>query len=347
MLKKYMTFFDLLGTKNFSMDRDNYFDNINVFRKRIIDNVSYLSDNQNLYNVSFFSDCCYVESEDLNCLFDYLMNLRDDLLSKGLFFNAAVIKVEYEGEFTSFEITKLQKGDNRSVAGTLFNSNFISKVYDAQNKFKGIGIWISPDIIEESRSIDSFRKRIINSFYVEDTKFPSSVQRYFDIKINITGTNIEKQYLNTIIKAYYFACCENPRAGRYYVSLLINAINSDNSNIFWSINEKRFEKTSYIYNLIFDILRDKEQYELLTGFEFIAFAFINKIFNSNLSNSEINIVVKEFLSPKSIAHKYITDLDHIPVELLRNTKDDNVLLFKEYCRQYILSDKVSKYTIMD
>lgn len=342
-----MAFFDLLGTKSFSSDEDNYFESINIFRSRIIDNVPYLQENNNLYNISFFSDCCYVESKNLASILSYLENLRDDLISKHLFFNAAVIKVNYNDNFSSFETT--EKGDNdKKVVGTLFKSNIISEVYNAQKNFRGIGIWIDPKILtSDSLKDKNIKDKIVTSFFIDNIENTMHISRYTDIKLILRGLNLEKGCLNSIIKSYFFACCETPRAGRYYSSILINIINSDSSDIHWSIKSERFENTSYIYELIFDMLQDKQQYSILTGFEYVAFAFINRIYNSNLDKVSKIKITQIFLKEGSIGNKYITDLDQIPVELLRSNDKDNVDLFKNFCRQFILTNKVAKYTSHD
>ena len=342
-----MAYFDLLGTKSFSSDENNYFESINIFRSRIIDNVPYLQDNNNLYNISFFSDCCYVESQSLPCILSYLENLRDDLISKHLFFNAAVIKVDYIGDFSSFETTE-KGGNDKKVVGTLFKSNIISEVYNAQNSFKGIGIWIDPRILtSDSIKEKSLKEKTVTSFFVDSIENTMHISKYTDIKLVLSGLHLEKGCLNSIIKSYFFACCETPRVGRYYSSLLINIINSDSSDIHWNIKNERFENTSYIYELIFDMIRDEEQFSILTGFEYVAFAFINRIYNSSLDKVSKFNITRLFLKEGSIGNKYITDLDHIPVDLLRSNNKDNVDIFKNYCRQFILTNKVSKYTSHD
>lgn len=344
MSNKYMAYFDLLGTKSVASSEDYYFESINIFRKRLIDNIIYLQSYNNLYNVSFFSDCCYVESKELSCLLQYLENLRNDLIAKHLFFNCAIIKTDYNDNFSSFESTERGESDKR-IVGTLFSDSVISNVYNAQNRFKGVGVWIEPRIIKEDILVDNNLKKVItNSFYVDDLDQNMHISEYYDIKLNLNGSPIEKDCLNSIIKSYFFACCETPRAGRYYSSLLITIINSDDNEIHWNIKQKCFENTSYIIELIYKILRDPMQYKILTGFVYVAFAFINRIYNSDLDNVAKAEITNKFLEENAIGNSFLTDMNHIPVDLLKSDKNDNVNLFKDYCRRFILSNKVFKHT---
>ena len=347
MSDKYMAYFDLLGTKNVASSEDYYFESINIFRKRLIDNITYLQMDKNLYNVSFFSDCCYVESKKLSYLLLYLENLRNDLIAKHLFFNAAVIKAEYTDCFSSFESTE-RGGNDKRIVGTLFRDSIISDVYNAQSRFKGIGVWIEPRIIQEDILVDEKLRGIItDSFYMDEITQSMHISKYYDIRMNLHNSPIEKDCLNSIIKSYFFACCETPRAGRYYSSLMITIINSDDSDIHWNIKQKCFENTSYVIELVYKILRDPLQYKILTGFVYVAFAFINKIYNSKLDNVAKADITNMFLEEGSIGNSFLTDLNHIPIDVLKSDKTDNVNLFKDYCRRFILSNKVFKYTSHD
>ena len=87
----YITFLDLLGTKDFCGTPEIYNTNISIFYKEV-QTISYRL--KGTGKIGIFSDCLYAESEDLKPILDFLISLRKRLCAQKLFFNAALTKGE-------------------------------------------------------------------------------------------------------------------------------------------------------------------------------------------------------------------------------------------------------------
>lgn len=335
----YLAFFDLLGTQNFSGSATDYYKNIIELQKRIVDNHAYLNQNDNIYKIAFFSDSCYVESKNLVELIKYLEALRDDLSTLSLFFNAAVIKIDNKSnDYKSFDYTNATYNDNCNVSGIMFYDNSVAKAYVEQNRFKGIGIHLSKEVIDDFRSNKELKGKLTKSIYLSDHKKYDSLTLYYDVVCSFPDDVLREHWFMTIVKAYFFACCDNPRYGKYYISLLTNIINNSSVDIEWDNRTSKFVNSDAIYNIMLSIFTSKDKYSLLTGIDIIAVVFINKILSSNLPPHHIVEIIHILLN--EVAKKYLTNLDSVPwIAFLE--KNNNEEQFKKYCREYIVLEKIN------
>src|SRR5580658_10819220 len=88
---KYISFIDILGTKN-SSENENFEDYLKLitdFQYTLINEAEVLKDKG---RVHFFSDCAYIESDDISVLINYLINLRSELLQVNIFIRGSIIK---------------------------------------------------------------------------------------------------------------------------------------------------------------------------------------------------------------------------------------------------------------
>lgn len=336
--KKYVAFFDLLGTQNISVDEQAYYENINSLQESIIELSSLLEYDNNISNVGFFSDSCYAESYSIDNLILFLVNLRDDLISKDLFFNATIVEADVDINKKSFEYYTNSKKEKNKISGIMFYDPSIAKAYVEQIRYKGIGINLCFSDKEKKVRQNSTTK-LINILYMENHDDIYKTKNYTDISI-YPAKHLEEFWLSRIIEDYCLACCDNSRYGKYYISLLENILySSDISSIRWNHDNQEFESAPMIFNIIFDIITTKSKYEMLTGIDILAFSFIDRIYDAtNLEKSEIYEITDRFLDNESIGKKYLTNLEKIPVNaFLSNNAQNHIESFKKRCRTNIVT----------
>lgn len=341
----YLAFLDILGTKNFSANAKRYYDNIVRLQERIKDCHALLAQNSNRYKIAFFSDSCYIESKNLEELIDYLSTLRDVLSTRSLFFNAAIIRVDDENQkYKSFEYYNENKSNSKTqsqgiVSGIMFSHHSIARAYIEQNRFKGIGIYLSEDVWKDAKEDSRLKSRVVESIYLEDYTKYDSLTRYYDIACFLYSDTQQACWVTTIVKAYLFACCDNPRYGRYYISLISNIINSASGAIEWNDTDSKFINSHPIYNLLYSIFISKEKYALLTGIDILAIVFINKILSSDLNLNDVEEIINRLL--EGVLNKYLTNLDSIPWIAFFGNKE-NEETFKNQCKTFVFDSKINK-----
>lgn len=338
---KYLAFFDLLGTQNFSVNAKDYFDKIRKLQERIQDNCAYLSANGNTFNVAFFSDSCYVESEGLYELLQYIKMLRNDLSSIALFFNAAVIKadVDYNRKI-SFKNISETYFENGTIHGTMFYDNSVAKAYIAHNRFKGIGVFLSQEVYKDAKKERKIKDELVKSIFLADHQKYESLTIYDDVAFTSISNKMQDRWIAEILKAYFLACSDNERYGKYYVSLLTNIINCASNDIEWDGTKKKFKNSDAIYNTMLSIFIDKNKHSFLTGIDVLAIVFINKILSSSLMTQQKVDIIHSLFDSECIANKYLTNLDSVPWLAFFGNKN-NEEMFKKYCHEYIVNKKIN------
>lgn len=150
----YISYFDLLGTRGFCENSETYYKNIKEFYETVQQQSCFLSKGK----VGIFSDCAYAESSSLYELILFLVEVRDRLISQGLFFNAVV----KEGDL---DIKVVENTTMRPAFGVVFNNSQIADLFITQSKFKGIGIWIDTNLVKEIEKINKFK--VTKCIYLE------------------------------------------------------------------------------------------------------------------------------------------------------------------------------------
>ncbi len=209
----YISFFDLLGTKAIaSYNPKLYFENINSFQQAL-QGCSSILENSN-FQIKAFSDCAYVESNDLALLLEYLQNLREILFMKQIFFNAAVTK----GQLKS----PIQDNTNERIVCVSFRSPETVKVFTMQSQFYGIGVFIDRQMCsDDCKTV--WQKYIVNSAYCigETDGVYNKFAPFYDLKYNSVSLQLVKFLLMNYLKTITL----NKKAARYYLSALLTCIN--------------------------------------------------------------------------------------------------------------------------
>lgn len=210
-MNNYIAFFDLLGIKAIaSYNSELYFENVNSFQCALRECSIKLKGSK--YQIRAFSDCAYVECDDIARLFDYLTVLREILFLKEIFFNAAI---------TKGTLNSPQPNDSNDIVCISFNSPETVKVYSMQNAFSGVGVYIDPNIysaLDEKIKLDYITKSAY-CVYDKDELY-NRYESYYDLKYNDITPNLIKFLLMNYIKTIAL----NKKASRYYLSAILTCI---------------------------------------------------------------------------------------------------------------------------
>lgn len=331
-MEAYITYFDLLGTKGFCDSPNVYFTNICAFREAITDAAWILKD---YGNVGVFSDSAYAESSDLEFLLQFLVQVRNRLISKNLFFNAVVKK-------GSLGVEPLDSSAGTVAFGVAFTKNDIADLYISQTNFKGIGILIDKSIYDEVINTSSFS--VNNCIFVQRIQNNDSIKYqavpYYDIAFKDEPSSKKhiERILKIVIRNMYSAYLKSPKFGLYYISLLSNLIRSYPQGFKWDITEHTFNTSPYIFAALHKMIRDyATDLSDLPCLEYLALIMLDVIYNtSDLTETQKNDITSVFIKYDCIRNKYIHALNDIPHSLFSYNNElccNNRDLFIKYCQE--------------
>lgn len=333
-MKSYIAYLDMLGTRGFCEDEKVYYENIVNFSKSV-ETLSPIL--KNTGKIGMFSDCVYIECNNLKHLLRFLNRLRIMLIGDNLFFNAAVSYGELGVQSIGYEFNEAQSKSN--IFGVRFTNKEIASIYCKQTNFRGVGIWLDQDIIEDVKK--SGYQVVSSLFYSKREKQQQSYSPviYYDIPVFENNSAYilydekrKKDILAIIFKAIYTSHCKSFRYSIYYISILINIIRcSDASNIKWNRIDRCFDKLPIECELIYNFLIScNKNLDTLIGLDSISFAFLDLVYNSNNFSDYDKISITEcFLEQFDFLKKqYKYSLDTIPNEPFTNNNRSH---FINYC----------------
>ena len=247
---KFIAFIDLIGVSEMAeYDPGAYNESLELLQRAVENECDQIL---NLGGqIYFFSDCLYIESEDLEALIKFIKQIRFDLFVRGYYLKGAI---SY-GLLEPNEIRKIGQETGGIIKGYYFSRDTLN-VYSPQEKLKGIGIsvnckekhldaYISKVIKEQGISPEAMfsdefieikkgllktvkeveKKYLVKSCFLKHTN-SKRVVTYWDI--GFSANRIEHSVLETLIKRMIESYTQSKRITRYYLSLLINLIMSTN-----------------------------------------------------------------------------------------------------------------------
>ena len=333
----FISYFDLLGTKGFCENSETYYKNISAFYFSI-KSLSRCLGQQG--KVGVFSDCAYAESNDLEYLLDFLVELRDRLNSEGLFFNAYVKygKLGIEDVWA----TKENGEKRKNLFGVVLKSSSIAELYISQSNFKGVGICIDDDkrIIEKLKTLNKYK--LSDCIYISKKKFDDGTEKYVPIgymdiayREPIYGDKDIEDGLGIFYKTFYSAYIKSPKYGSYYISALTNYIRSYQNGFDWDIENGEFNKAPIVFKSVCKMISDYyEEVKNLPGIDYLVFILLDTIYNSkDLNIEEKKSITIKFAQYPSIKNKFINTLEDIPKELFTKTETaNNREMFIRFCQ---------------
>lgn len=347
MKKKYIAYIDVLGTKNYS-ENDNFDAYINLiinFQDSLIKASKELNRVGRIY---FFSDCAYIESENLNSIVKTLILIRDTLFDNDIFIRGALTKgelgalnnfqlddKEYISQYdnseyrqrmqNSISLFKQQKSLS-TVIGTLFFSRDISIAYRNEAATKGTAICVDKCLEQDFKAFKSINDDVsyVKSGYIPDLKKNTYIS-FYDLKYDpelITDAYVEK-----VLMHYTLSNTADVKYGRYYLTMLISCVNSsDFSRTKYDRTEMRYIDSPQILE---QILQLKKKHSLLyrnaKGLEYLYFSLIDK-FYTDVKNSSLRLhLLKDVFSNQKFMTKYQNRISQLPSELLSSSNKNDIL----------------------
>lgn len=219
----YISFLDMVGTRAYaSISNSEYSKAIKDLHDTMRDMAAVL----NGCKVYGYSDNAYIEVNSLDDMILFLKNLRMILMGKHRFFSAAVGK----GVLTQKTIIM----PDHKGSSMVFTSPDTVCVYLAQCEFSGIGVNLSPEVVDDLKKanmIDAY----CNSVYkgAEAHEFSS----IYDISYDPIGVDD----LEYVISEYALTTIMSRRAGRYYVTPIVSMIKSLDIDVLRTQTEKLVE----------------------------------------------------------------------------------------------------------
>lgn len=336
--KTYICYLDLLGIKELARtSTEKYFATTEKFRNSLFicaDEFEGLD--QNITSVFYFSDCAFIETDDLERLFKFLQQLRKRLFfeeGRDIFFTAAVKlgslgAVNFSGadnlpsNITAELSDLLEIVDRRKyLKGTIFQSKNVSEVYLLQTNFKGVGVFIDPNVIEaiNKENINLFSDYVTEAFYYPNIN-SNNVQKYFDLKLE-TEIIESGPILKSVFQIYHKSNLKNKKYGRYYLSLVSNWISSSisNPNQFDNI-----EKYPIIYNFLvkshppfMESLRRSSH-----NFDYLYLFLLERLYNTFEGTSPITIELTSKLIKENLQ---LFDFFDLPDQLITPENKDRLV----------------------
>lgn len=334
----YIAYLDMLGTQGFCGDPEEYYTKITNFSKAISQCVNCL---ENKGKIGFFSDSAYIECCELKPILTFLLALRSRMCSEGLFFNCAITK----GQLGISD----PHGSDNNLFGVLFSNSQIAKVYVVQNQFKGIGIFLSDDIVEEIEQ-HKLPFTVVKSFYLPDIDKPPVMYNDLSIDLNYKYyTYYADNTLRSIISAQMAALSNSKKHGRYYVSLLGTIINSVScENLKWDRTKHKFITAPTIFNLIFGLASDSDGFPEILGLDSLCIMVVNRAYRSeNITDFERSDIAMTVMNLELFKNKYKNNMENLPkvfddeayreqfisyyMENIRNEAVDRIINKSTYC----------------
>lgn len=336
-MNSYIAYLDVLGTKNSSEneDFDEYIKLITCFQNSLVRSSHLLDDRGKVY---FFSDCAYIESNDISSLVNMLGSVRQTLFDDEIFVRGALVRGKLgalngddiedceqryadDGELLNKMRVSLnffkQSKDNTKIKGTLFFCKDVARVYSFESQLKGAAFYVDSDIRKET-------KEIVKSGYISNIQ-KNSYCSFYDIKydaLSISNTFIEK-----VFRYYALSNTSDIKYGRYYLTILISCVNSINlSNTKYNEQSREFIDTP---DLFYQILNLKKTHKILynnaKGLEYLYFALIDKFYTDVKDVMLRRYFLSEIFLNYKFLSKYQNKISQLPKELISTRTKKSLL----------------------
>ncbi len=340
-MKNYIAYIDVLGAKNSSEkeDFDDYLRIVSDFQTELLRAISYLEDGEG--RIHFFSDCAFIECKNLVSIIECLKVLRSNLFDGNIFIRGAIskgilgavngvesedfIKTYYNDQtiLNHFNTVKsnLKKYKN-NIRGTLFFSRDLAKVVHYEATLKGSAIFIDSEIINDLPAKSTL---ISKSGYISNIQTKQFIGIY-DIKYD--ESEITDSFLTKVFRSYYTSNVYDVSYGRYYITIILTAINCSNfNNVKYKSDTSDFENAPSIFHKILNLRKDfKQLYETSKGLEYIYMALINKVYEDiSVNNQTTKEFLRQIMFNKKHLGFYKNKISKIPNNIL-SSKSKNLMI---------------------
>lgn len=356
-MKSYVAYIDLLGIKDMAKySVEAYYTAIELFVHEL-NECTCIFDKKDYGNsyVCYFSDCAFIQCENIYALFEYMRCLRYGLIHNNysLMFTAA-IGVSSSNENTSKD---RKRNNSKYITGVSFENKDVCSVYVLQNNFKGIGVFIDNQVLIEwekflkNKNIpfsEEKKKYISKSFFFPTINTQNPIC-YYDLKL--TNTELKTIYFENVLRRYHSADFKNKKYGRFYLSYLANWIVSEIYNKQRRKNNLDLVKGDDDSLLLFSYLLGNDDYIIdnlrkhAYKFDFLLFFLLNEFIDSQRDRDcpEEFLYLVEYIINSTTTKKYLNDLTQIPESILSlKNKDKFITTYQEILQKRNLEKKQRK-----
>jgi len=327
----YIAFLDLLGTAASSMDASAYRTKIRDFTIKLNTGSGFLRDGSKL---RFFSDCAYVQAEDLDGLVGFLTYLRDSLLHSGTYLTAAVMEGTLEPKEVEKDLNNTRICD---LQGVSFFGEDISTLFLFQDEFKGAGIRLHDSVVgklKEHTVVDSFFIPEIPRFGEKERIVP-----YKDVAFSDSHPDVLfRTMFRTALHDALLSGSQDQRYGRNYIPLLTTFMRSrpnaslvleDRENGNTHAHELNVIFGSYPCQLVYQLSFNPKKVPDLYGLHFLTLVLLGRLYDEtehNLLNADERREILHRLFRKGILeHLYNGRANEMPTKgILNDTTDRKI-----------------------
>jgi hypothetical protein len=277
----YIAYLDVIATSAAASERNFYQVKIGEFVSNLVNYSVLLGEESSLH---YFSDCAYIQTRELSNLIEFLTSLRDVLMHQRIYFTAAVIQGELNPSSSKSKEDRICK-----IQGSSFFGNDIAKLYSFHSKFKGIGIALHKEIVEDPQNKKLLERRTVESYYIPEVGSKEKkevVNDYLDVAFSsIIEDDVYRRMIRSILEEAMLAGCQEPRYGRNYIPLLVTLMKSPmQTNIEWNQNSETFKNIPYIWNLVFKLSLEPNNAPDLFGLKYLSLVLIDLLYTNTPSN---------------------------------------------------------------
>ena len=288
---KYIAHLDLLGIVASTAESGLYRSKISRFTDLLIQNADLLGEGSKLH---YFSDCAYIQADDLEGLIEFLSDLRHLLLMNamdGTYMTATVTR----GKLAPH--TSERKASRRcDVQGVSFLGEAIAELYGYHGKFKAAGIWLHEDVVND---LKNSRHTTVPSFFIPEVAQPGKPEEivtYTDVAFSDEhSVYYFRRLFRRVLHDALSAGNQNPRFGRNYVPLLVTLMRSRPPALEWDSDLKALKSASTPCKAIYELSLKHDRVPDLYGLHYLSLVLLGMSYEDE--NSFMNQEEKrEFLS---------------------------------------------------
>jgi hypothetical protein len=282
---RYIAYFDLLGTSDLSRYEPlTYITSLGEFKTHVTSEAKYLTDG----SVHYFSDCAFVECNDLAELISYMQRVRGSLFDGGYYLTAAIAPGALKPKHKS----------SGRVAGTYFEGDVV-EVYGLQSNLKGIGVRVHPKLVDSVRDL----RQAVDTCHLPLTTGRQG-ECFVDLKYDVVPRH---EPFRLFLRNFFKVNTRSRRLGRYYISALISWINSSRFDTVELPTEEGDNRS-----LVLDVLLNgtfERNFGDLVGIEYIYFALLDKIFRDD-TTAELREFAQKYVAQRRT--KLVARVEHVP-----------------------------------